>query len=341
MPAHTCLSCALLEAFFLQHTKTFTIGGDDVSRIVAMSVSPNDEDLAILCSSAQSYNFKLSSYELYKVCFAIHSRLTHVALINEFVTMQPGDLAFKPLVSLFHSQPPAAVAGSASATEFDIVTTEAVTSNAQGRRGSISAVTNAADPWAQPNYGITGMDTCIRKPLFVTSGVDRTIRIWNYLPVGSGELPANGALTHRVAETPGELPDLTPSLELVQRFSETPATVAMHPTGLHLLVGFESSLQLLNVLMDSLKMFKEFPIRVSTLSSLQTSPNFSSTMTYVAELHGGAFLSFWRVVRRSKWLNYLRVQHLHMCTCGYAQGSFRSGSCVLLVSRRQVHRFCG
>jgi hypothetical protein len=50
-----------------QHTKTFTVGGDDVSRVTDMALSPNDEDLAVVCASGQAYGFKLASYELYKV----------------------------------------------------------------------------------------------------------------------------------------------------------------------------------------------------------------------------------------------------------------------------------
>jgi hypothetical protein len=183
--------------------------------------------------------------------------------------LQPGDLAFKPLICLFHSQPATATTGSSSALDFEPLTAEGV----PGRRSSVVAVSNANDPWSQPNYGITGIDTCIRKPVFVTSGVDRTIRIWNYLPASSGETATTttGGVTHRMADSPSaDAPDLTPSLELVQRFSECPVSVAMHPTGLHLLVGFESSLQLMNVLMDSLKLFKEFPIRVSLPSTMIT-----------------------------------------------------------------------
>ena len=54
------------------------------------------------------------------------------------------------------------------------------------------------------NGSITGVDICQRKPLVVTCGVDRSIKIWNYL---------------------------TLELELSKEFEETVESVALHPTG--------------------------------------------------------------------------------------------------------------
>ena len=51
---------------------------------------------------------------------------------------------------------------------------------------------------------ITGVDVCQRKPLVVTCGADRSIRVWNYL---------------------------TMELELSKEFEETVESVALHPTG--------------------------------------------------------------------------------------------------------------
>lgn len=75
-----------------------------------------------------------------------------------------------------------------------------------------------------------------------------------------------------------------PQLDLVQRFPETPNCVAMHPTGLQVLVGFETSLQLMNVLMDSLRLFKEFPIRVSHRPPPTLPPPPPSTPTTTTSL---------------------------------------------------------
>ena len=54
------------------------------------------------------------------------------------------------------------------------------------------------------NGPISGLDVCQRKPLVVTCGADRSIRVWNYL---------------------------TMELELSKEFEETVESVALHPTG--------------------------------------------------------------------------------------------------------------
>lgn len=78
------------------------------------------------------------------------------------------------------------------------------------------------------------MDTCIRKPLVVTCGTDKSIRIWNYVDNTS---------------------------ELVRYFVEEPNCVSIHPSGLYVLVGFNDKVKLMNLLIDDLRTFKEFPIR--------------------------------------------------------------------------------
>jgi len=83
---------------------------------------------------------------------------------------------------------------------------------------------------------VTGLDTCVRKPLVATCGTDRTIRIWNYLDK---------------------------NLVLMKSFAEIPVSLAFHPSGLHLLVGFSDKLRLLNVLMDDIRPFKEFALKGS------------------------------------------------------------------------------
>ena len=80
----------------------------------------------------------------------------------------------------------------------------------------------------------TGVDVCIRKPLVATCSTDRSVRIWNF-------------------ETGG--------LEIYREFSEEAYSVALHPSGLYLLVGFSDKLRLMNILIDDIKQFKEFTIR--------------------------------------------------------------------------------
>ncbi|KAJ3047877.1 Cilia- and flagella-associated protein 57, partial [Rhizophlyctis rosea] len=81
---------------------------------------------------------------------------------------------------------------------------------------------------------ITSMDTCTRKPIIATCSTDRSIRIYNYATVGC---------------------------ELVKYFPEEAYSVALHPSGLYLLVGFSDKLRLMNILTDDLRLFREFPIR--------------------------------------------------------------------------------
>eukprot|EP00286_Rhodomonas_abbreviata_P019738 CAMPEP_0181309260 /NCGR_PEP_ID=MMETSP1101-20121128/11919_1 /TAXON_ID=46948 /ORGANISM="Rhodomonas abbreviata, Strain Caron Lab Isolate" /LENGTH=1189 /DNA_ID=CAMNT_0023415733 /DNA_START=168 /DNA_END=3733 /DNA_ORIENTATION=- len=81
---------------------------------------------------------------------------------------------------------------------------------------------------------VTGVDTCIRKPLVATCGLDKTVRIWNY------------------AEK---------TLELFKSFNEEAHSLAFHPSGLQLLVGFSDKMRLMNVVMDDIRPFKEFAVK--------------------------------------------------------------------------------
>eukprot|EP00163_Fabomonas_tropica_P019041 TRINITY_DN334_c0_g1_i4.p1 TRINITY_DN334_c0_g1~~TRINITY_DN334_c0_g1_i4.p1 ORF type:complete len:1057 (+),score=414.00 TRINITY_DN334_c0_g1_i4:945-4115(+) len=89
---------------------------------------------------------------------------------------------------------------------------------------------------AQPFHQgtITGVDVCIRKPLVATCSTDKSVRIWNY--------------NDR-------------SLDLVKYFSEEIHSIAFHPSGLHVLVGFSDKLRLMNLLMDDIRPYREFNIK--------------------------------------------------------------------------------
>ena len=81
---------------------------------------------------------------------------------------------------------------------------------------------------------ITGMDLCIRKPIVATCGLDKTIRIWNYVEK---------------------------KLELLKTFSEETYSLSLHPSSLHILVGFADKLRFMNILMDDFRVLKELPIK--------------------------------------------------------------------------------
>ncbi|XP_052776281.1 cilia- and flagella-associated protein 57-like isoform X2 [Mya arenaria] len=85
------------------------------------------------------------------------------------------------------------------------------------------------------HYGqIMGLDVCARKPLLATCSMDKSVRIWNYE---------------------------TCNLELYREFAEEAYSIALHPSGLYILVGFSDKLRLMNLLIDDIRTFKEFTIR--------------------------------------------------------------------------------
>lgn len=92
------------------------------------------------------------------------------------------------------------------------------------------------EPLALPFHylQVTGLDVCLRKPLVVSCGLDRTVRVWNYL---------------------------NQTIEVMKYFDEPPHSVAFHPSGLHIIVGFSDSLRLCNLLMEEIRPYKDFAIK--------------------------------------------------------------------------------
>lgn len=78
------------------------------------------------------------------------------------------------------------------------------------------------------------MDVAVRKPLLVTAGADRSVRIWNYYD--------------RICE-------------VKKAFSEEIFSTSFHPSGFHVLVGQSDKLRLFDVLLDDLKLAQEFPVK--------------------------------------------------------------------------------
>jgi len=82
---------------------------------------------------------------------------------------------------------------------------------------------------------ITGMDCALNKPLVVTCGVDHTIRCWNYI---------------------------TFQCEIVQSYpNDDLLSLACHPDGFQILVGFRDKLRLLQITIDDMKQLNEFGIK--------------------------------------------------------------------------------
>jgi hypothetical protein len=81
---------------------------------------------------------------------------------------------------------------------------------------------------------ITGMDVCARKTLLVTCSADKSVRVWNY------------------AER---------TLDVMKTFNDTPLAVAVHPTGIQMIVTFAESLRVVNLLVDDMLSFYEASAR--------------------------------------------------------------------------------
>ncbi|KAJ8608286.1 hypothetical protein CTAYLR_010208 [Chrysophaeum taylorii] len=81
---------------------------------------------------------------------------------------------------------------------------------------------------------VTGLDVCVRKPLVVTTSLDKTLRVWNLA-------------THEA--------------ELCKHYAEDPFSVSFHPSGLHVIVGFSDKLRLINLLVDDARVSREVPIK--------------------------------------------------------------------------------
>ena len=94
--------------------------------------------------------------------------------------------------------------------------------------------------------GVNCVDTCIRKPLVATCSSDCTVRIWNYMDKTS---------------------------ELIKFFPEEGFSVAFHPSGLHILVGFADKLRLMNLLIDDIRTYKEFGIKACKECSFSNGGN--------------------------------------------------------------------
>uniref|UniRef100_A0A8C7KEZ8 Cilia and flagella associated protein 57 n=1 Tax=Oncorhynchus kisutch TaxID=8019 RepID=A0A8C7KEZ8_ONCKI len=84
------------------------------------------------------------------------------------------------------------------------------------------------------SLSITGLSICIRKPFIATCSLDQSVLIWNFE---------------------------TNTLELYKEFQEEAFSIALHPSGLFVLVGFSDKLRLMNLLIDDVRTFKEFNVR--------------------------------------------------------------------------------
>ncbi|EEY54552.1 WD domain-containing protein, putative [Phytophthora infestans T30-4] len=179
--------------------------------VATIAVSPNEDVIVVTTSNAQLLTFP---YQI------------HVSGVHSGVPAT---------VSVVDESGNASLGGASGAAASDTATTQS-----EDVEYVITSFHQPSDPNTATGGGsggvlhVTGMDVCVRKPLLVTCGLDRTVRVWNYI-------------------------DRT--CEVVKRFNEEAFSVACHPSGLHLLVGFADKLRLLNILMDDIRSFKELPVK--------------------------------------------------------------------------------
>ncbi len=81
---------------------------------------------------------------------------------------------------------------------------------------------------------ITGLAVCARKSIVASCGTDRTVRIWSFI---------------------------ARKQELCVRFAEVPTALALHPSGLYMLIAFPDKVKLCAITYDSIRPFKDLPIK--------------------------------------------------------------------------------
>eukprot|EP00485_Elphidium_margaritaceum_P004858 CAMPEP_0202687750 /NCGR_PEP_ID=MMETSP1385-20130828/3381_1 /ASSEMBLY_ACC=CAM_ASM_000861 /TAXON_ID=933848 /ORGANISM="Elphidium margaritaceum" /LENGTH=1277 /DNA_ID=CAMNT_0049342593 /DNA_START=35 /DNA_END=3868 /DNA_ORIENTATION=+ len=119
---------------------------------------------------------------------------------------------------------------------------------------------------------VTGLDLCVRKPYLATcGGDDHSVKIWNWHE-------------KRVV--------------LAKTFAEQPLCVALHPSGLHLVVGFADKLRLMNVLMDDIGGGKDFSIKGCT------EVRFSNGGQYFAAINASTV----QIYETYTWHNYATLR---------------------------------
>lgn len=79
------------------------------------------------------------------------------------------------------------------------------------------------------------MDVAVKKPLLMTCGEDKTVRIWNYQ-----------------TRTP----------EIVVKNTEKVISCSFHPSGFHILLGFQEKIQMYNVFSNLLNFYKDIPMKL-------------------------------------------------------------------------------
>lgn len=93
---------------------------------------------------------------------------------------------------------------------------------------------------------IIGMDVCIKKNIVATCSTDRTVRIWSFDSAGKLIVPS---------------PQKKDAGPLVKTFQEETYSLALHPSGFHIVIGFADCVKMMNILSNNLEPFKNIQIK--------------------------------------------------------------------------------
>lgn len=126
------------------------------------------------------------------------------------------------------------------------------------------------EPIGQPFHSapVIGVDVCVQRPIAVTADRDRCVFLWNLI---------------------------TGIVEFRKRFPTDISTIALHPSGLHLLVGLVDGLRMMNVYNNDIREFKNIGIRSCAECRFSTGGQFFAAVhgttihvyfTYTCELMG-------------------------------------------------------
>jgi WD40 repeat protein len=155
---------------------------------------------------------------------------------------------------------------------------------------------------------ITGISTCVRKPLMATSSMDQTVRIWNYLERScvlvkhfSEEVNVSKCfkmfqflfhifsksfktvskisqnvskcfkivskcfkMFQHVSKCFKMFQNVSKCFKMFQNVSQwlQVHSVTLHPSGIHVAVGFADKLRIMNILDNDIRAYAEFPVKV-------------------------------------------------------------------------------
>ncbi|AAZ13251.1 DIGIT [Trypanosoma equiperdum] len=120
------------------------------------------------------------------------------------------------------------------------------------------------EPIGQPFHSapVIGVDICVQRPLAVTAGRDRCVFVWNFI---------------------------TGVVEFRKRFTSDICSVALHPSGTHLLVGLADGLHMMNLYYNDVRHLKNIGIRSCMECRFSNGGNFfaaaHATTVYVYFTH--------------------------------------------------------